>query len=202
VQEKSYQAPLRIWPQCDKLSRQDAATAIRHDVATRESVLQSIGLRRAAKPRCLARNLLSQARTVFQLDGSRSNTADAYHAAGNVVLNQSDLLTVVWDGERKNRRGGTEETFDEAIERGVLEQLEGDYGQIQFHETTASRCFRIEHRRHVMEVCLLGMTLASCGQHLAQSLGAHWFHVPSGLLTFFCAFFPAAGAALAGISNQ
>jgi|GEM_PF-2585858 len=27
--------PLRIWPECDKLSRQDAATAIRQDVAKR-----------------------------------------------------------------------------------------------------------------------------------------------------------------------
>jgi len=28
---------LRIWPECDKLSRQDAATAIRHDVLTRNN---------------------------------------------------------------------------------------------------------------------------------------------------------------------
>ena len=45
---------LRFWPEIAKLSRQDAATATRQDVLTRESVLQSIGLRRAEKPRCLA----------------------------------------------------------------------------------------------------------------------------------------------------
>jgi len=55
MHEKSYQAPLRLWPQSAKLSRHAAATAIRQDVLTRENVLQSIGLRRAAKPRCLAR---------------------------------------------------------------------------------------------------------------------------------------------------
>lgn len=43
----------------------------------------------------------------------------AYHVAGDVVLNQSDLLIVVWDGERRNKRGGTEQTFDDALERGV-----------------------------------------------------------------------------------
>lgn len=65
------------------------------------------------------RRLLSKARTVFELDGSRDDSSRAYHNAGTVVLNQSDLLVVVWDGERKNQRGGTEETFDDAIERGV-----------------------------------------------------------------------------------
>lgn len=65
------------------------------------------------------RRLLSKARTVFQLDGSREDSSRAYHNAGTVVLNQSDLLIVVWDGERKNQRGGTEQTFDDAIERGV-----------------------------------------------------------------------------------
>ena len=38
---------------------------------------------------------------------------------GLVVLNQSDLLIVVWDGERHGKRGGTEDTFSEARSRGV-----------------------------------------------------------------------------------
>lgn len=63
--------------------------------------------------------LLGQATTVFELDGHRSDESRAYHVAGDVVLNQSDLLIVVWDGERKNLRGGTEQTFDDAVERGV-----------------------------------------------------------------------------------
>lgn len=69
-------------------------------------------------------SILSRARaetnlTLFQLDGSRSDNESAYGAAGRVVLNQSDLLVVVWDGKRKGKRGGTEETFDEARERGI-----------------------------------------------------------------------------------
>lgn len=65
------------------------------------------------------RRLLSKIRTVFELDGSRDDSSPAYHSAGTIVLNQSDLLIVVWDGERKNQRGGTEETYDDAIKRGV-----------------------------------------------------------------------------------
>ena len=36
-----------------------------------------------------------------------------------MVLNQSDLLVVVWDGERRDKRGGTEEILDIARSRGV-----------------------------------------------------------------------------------
>jgi hypothetical protein len=63
--------------------------------------------------------LLEQSSNVFELDGTRIDSDHAYATAGDVVLNQSDVLIVVWDGERKNLRGGTEETFDRAIERGV-----------------------------------------------------------------------------------
>lgn len=57
--------------------------------------------------------------TRYELDGDRSDIASAYGAAGRVVLNQSDLLVVVWDGQRTGKRGGTEETFEDAIARGV-----------------------------------------------------------------------------------
>jgi hypothetical protein len=65
------------------------------------------------------RNLRDQARTHYELDGSRLDEGGAYATAGLVVLNQSDLLVVVWDGERQGKRGGTEETFDEARRRGL-----------------------------------------------------------------------------------
>jgi hypothetical protein len=55
----------------------------------------------------------------FELDGSREDAAQAYAAAGKVVLNQSDLLIVVWDGEEGNKPGGTYETFQEALASGV-----------------------------------------------------------------------------------
>jgi hypothetical protein len=55
----------------------------------------------------------------FEMDGSRANEGEAYGACGRVLLNQSDLLVVVWDGQRRGLPGGTEETFDEARRKGV-----------------------------------------------------------------------------------
>ncbi|MHB8528042.1 MAG: hypothetical protein ACYC8V_00845 [Caulobacteraceae bacterium] len=53
--------------------------------------------------------------TCFELDGRRDQAQSAYGAAGRVVLNQSDLLIVVWDGGPARGRGGTLETLREAI---------------------------------------------------------------------------------------
>lgn len=51
----------------------------------------------------------------FELDGSRAREGAAYGAAGRVVLNQSDLLVVVWDGLPAAGGGGTVQTLQEAI---------------------------------------------------------------------------------------
>jgi len=51
----------------------------------------------------------------FELDGVRSQLAEAYGAAGRVVMNQSDLLVVVWDGEPAAGGGGTVQTMQEAL---------------------------------------------------------------------------------------
>ncbi len=72
----------------------------------------------------LFRNLLERADkagklTRFELDGNRNDAGAAYGAGGRVVLNQSDILIVVWDGKRESKRGGTEETLDDAQRRGV-----------------------------------------------------------------------------------
>ena len=59
------------------------------------------------------RKLLKQAGedvTKFELDGERSAEAEAYGAAGRVVLNQSDLLIAVWDGGKPAGGGGTVQT--------------------------------------------------------------------------------------------
>ncbi len=56
--------------------------------------------------------------TTFELDGDREQETTAYSAVGRVVVNQSDLLVVVWDGVRLDRGGGTEEKFDEALVLG------------------------------------------------------------------------------------
>ncbi len=57
--------------------------------------------------------------TLFELVGNRTPADLSYGAAGRVVLNQSDLLVVVWDGRREGKRGGTEQTLDEALRAGV-----------------------------------------------------------------------------------
>lgn len=66
------------------------------------------------------RRLLDVARStgrlvVFELDGSHARAGEAYGAAGEVVLNQSDLLVVVWDGKEAAGVGGTVQTLREAM---------------------------------------------------------------------------------------
>ncbi len=53
--------------------------------------------------------------TTFELDGTRAREGPAYGAAGRVVLNQSDLLVVVWDGLPPAGGGGTVQTLHEAM---------------------------------------------------------------------------------------
>jgi hypothetical protein len=53
--------------------------------------------------------------TTFELDGTRAMGGDAYGAAGRVVLNQSDLLIAVWDGQPAAGPGGTVETVSRAV---------------------------------------------------------------------------------------
>ena len=54
-----------------------------------------------------------------ELAGQRSHALASYGAAGAAVLQRSDLMMVVWDGVRTGKRGGTEETFGQAVARGV-----------------------------------------------------------------------------------
>ena len=70
------------------------------------------------------RALLSRARnknmlTTFELDGDRSHPGRAYGDCGRIVLSQSDLLVVIWDGHREEKPGGTEEILFEAQHRGL-----------------------------------------------------------------------------------
>jgi hypothetical protein len=53
--------------------------------------------------------------TAFELDGDRSAAPNAYALGGRVVLNQSDLLIVVWDGQNRAGDGSTVDTAQEAI---------------------------------------------------------------------------------------
>jgi len=52
---------------------------------------------------------------ILELDGDRTRRSEAYQAAGRIVLNQSDLLIVVWDGGAAKGVGGTLDTLREAI---------------------------------------------------------------------------------------
>jgi hypothetical protein len=56
---------------------------------------------------------------VFELDGARSAGPAAYAAAGRVVVNQSDLLVLVWDGRHHGESGGTEEMISFAASAGI-----------------------------------------------------------------------------------
>ncbi len=57
--------------------------------------------------------------TRFELNGRRERDREAYEAAGRVVLNQSDLLVVIWDGGAAAGMGGTVDTLREAVSFNV-----------------------------------------------------------------------------------
>lgn len=69
-------------------------------------------------------DLLSRAEKVskiicIELDGKRENEGAAYGATGDFILNKSDILVAVWDGEYKGLAGGTEETLKKAQDKRV-----------------------------------------------------------------------------------
>lgn len=57
--------------------------------------------------------------TRLELPGSREHPEQAYGDAGRAVLDHSDILIVVWDGEDRGKLSGTEETFRDARNRGM-----------------------------------------------------------------------------------
>ncbi len=64
--------------------------------------------------------LLQQADSVLELDGDRSKYRErSYEAAGRFVVNNSDLLIAVWDGEPSKGRGGTGDIVELAVDLGV-----------------------------------------------------------------------------------
>lgn len=63
--------------------------------------------------------LLAQATAVFALAGSRNATDAAYEAAGRVMLEQSDIVFALWDGDSARGRGGTAQIIEEAVARHV-----------------------------------------------------------------------------------
>ncbi|MBL8730118.1 MAG: hypothetical protein JNM25_16970 [Planctomycetes bacterium] len=65
------------------------------------------------------RTLAAQATACLELDGSRTDEPGAYTMCGHVVVAQVDLLVVVWDGHRGDKRGGTEDAAAHALGSGV-----------------------------------------------------------------------------------
>jgi hypothetical protein len=65
------------------------------------------------------RDLLARASAVMELDGDRRDEGTAYLNAGKVVIEQSDVLLAVWDGQKANGHGGTAEIVAKALRSGV-----------------------------------------------------------------------------------
>jgi hypothetical protein len=62
-------------------------------------------------------DLLARAEQVTELPGRPGYNAQAYHRAGQALLEQSDLLLAVWDGEPARGPGGTAEVVEGACRR-------------------------------------------------------------------------------------
>jgi len=71
--------------------------------------------------------LLNKATAVLELDGKVDTDAEgkrhpdshSYEAVGRVVLDQSDLLVAIWDGQDTFGIGGTAQVVNEALQRGI-----------------------------------------------------------------------------------
>lgn len=65
------------------------------------------------------RALLARAATVRELPGTRAREGEAYAAVGRVVVNESDVLLAIWDGEPARGDGGTARVVEDALNRAV-----------------------------------------------------------------------------------
>ena len=55
----------------------------------------------------------------YEMDGKRNKEGDSFRYNAQIVLNQSDLLIVVWDGFYRGKPGGTEETLSSAMAQQI-----------------------------------------------------------------------------------
>ncbi|MDO8951719.1 MAG: DUF4231 domain-containing protein, partial [Draconibacterium sp.] len=73
------------------------------------------------------KSLLEKSSAVLELDGKigkdkngkRKPDSQSYEAVGRGILNQTDLLIAVWDGEVAQGRGGTGQVVKEALQNGI-----------------------------------------------------------------------------------
>jgi hypothetical protein len=57
---------------------------------------------------------------ILELDGSRTRKTEAYLAAGRVILSQSDVLLVIWDGQGPRDDDCTAQIVADAASRNIL----------------------------------------------------------------------------------
>ena len=84
--------------------------------------------------------LLGKASKILELDGKRNNKSQAYRNVGNSVLNHSDLVLAIWDGEENPQSPGTPGMVAEARRIGLpiiwVNTLEPD--KVQFFDPSSS----------------------------------------------------------------
>jgi hypothetical protein len=64
-------------------------------------------------------SLLAKATAIFAVPGARTSETVAYEAAGRVMLDQSDIVLALWDGDPARGRGGTAQIVAEAVARHI-----------------------------------------------------------------------------------
>ena len=63
--------------------------------------------------------LLEQVSSTFELAGSHDEASAAYEAVGRLVLEQSDIVLALWDGDQGRGRGGTSRVVADAVARHI-----------------------------------------------------------------------------------
>ena len=64
------------------------------------------------------RELLAKAEAIVELDGDRAHPTDAYVEVGEALIEHSDMLLAIWDGQRARGAGGTAEVVAAALRAG------------------------------------------------------------------------------------
>lgn len=74
---------------------------------------------KAQESRAAYESLLQRASAVFELDGKLDESPRAYETAGFIMLANTDLLIVIWDGNLAAGVGGTAQIISRAVADGV-----------------------------------------------------------------------------------
>lgn len=169
--------------------------------------LISVGRRRRWHDRWLDYRLLAeyvrQLRILIPLGGGRPFPRLPLHLE---TYGSPSQTWMSWHARAISRAVGIPEArADDAYARQCLAYLKSVVdGQRDFHVSNMNRSLRIEYRLHHGAEILLGVTVLAMMTHLVLLAAGPepGGHLLPALLTLCCAFFPAMGAAFAGINNQ